>query len=262
MTGAEETEVIYRHLKKYLNHPYVSRFLPKPVIDRDKVVVYYYLFQRRAAPGRVSAYVQSAMAAEIGLSTHETMTTDKLVNMRETKIRQLTALSGDYYSTLYYYTLAREADIEVVEWIAEAIESFNLNKCRLFYPKGEMDWVSAIELIRAVESGLVTKVAEKIGLSGWSPMLSDFFLVKRLLHEQNIRSEGRPHPFLSTRLIHGLSDQSEAFKTRLDEEIRETVERFFEHIKEEESGTGIPFRLTAYLSDKMRAFDRWKVGEG
>ncbi|RYL94882.1 heptaprenyl diphosphate synthase [Sporolactobacillus sp. THM7-4] len=262
MTASEEIELIHHRLSEYLNHPYVSRFLPKPEIDKDKMSVYYFLFQLRTEPENVGSFVESAMVAEIGLSTHESMTNGTLETKHGVTKRQLTALSGDFYSALYYYSLARKDDIEVVKWIAEAIQSFNVNKCRLYYPNHSQNWNQALEALGAVESALVTRIASKLGYTSWASFLNDFFLVKKLILEHRKYSVKDSGSILFNYLMKRFTGDTETFEQRLENEIRHLKARFFTRIGQEENRSDSPFQLVPYLKDKMQAYCQCKVGEG
>ncbi|MDD9148655.1 heptaprenyl diphosphate synthase component 1 [Sporolactobacillus sp. CQH2019] len=262
MTVREEIENIYAKIRHDLSHPYVNKYLPFPEIDKDKLLVYYYLFQKRSEDGGTGVYVESLMAAEIGLSAHESMTTERLNGKNEIKIRQLTALSGDFYSALYYYYLSRKPDIEVVKWIAEAIQTFNVNKCLLFYPNHTLNWTQAVTALESIESALVAKIAAKLGFEDWVPSLNAFFLTKKLVYEYELQTNGGSHSFLCNYLIDSLPHASVPFRERLEEEIKHAKERFFDSIKKVEKNSGVLSRLLPYLTEKMNAFCRFTVEEG
>lgn len=262
MTVTEQAEVIKNHLIHDLDHPYVGRFLPKPVIDMDKIVVYCCLYRNRALQRDVDIYVESTMAAEIGLATHETMTTGRLTDRQEMKRRQLTALSGDFYSALYYYALARRDDIEVVRWIAEAIERFNISKCRLFYPEHTMTWGQAIRALSDIESGMMARIADKLGFGRLVGLLNDYFLSRKLILERNQWSGSGTKSFLLTHLREHLTSDAQTVGARLEKEIEKSTGRFFRTVrKAKESEEGPSFQLMAYLTDRMRAFSGCMVGE-
>ncbi|GGL47067.1 heptaprenyl diphosphate synthase component 1 [Sporolactobacillus putidus] len=261
MTVREEIESIYANLRRDLSHPYVSKYLPIPEIDKDKLLVYYYLFQKRSGK-RTEVYVESLMVAEIGLSTHESMTTERLNGKKEIKKRQLTALSGDFYSALYYYYLSRKKDIEMVKWVAEAIQTFNVNKCLLFYPKHTLSWTQAVAALETIESALVAKIADRLGLKHWVPFLNAFFLGKKLVSEYELQAQNDSRSFLCNYLIESLTHDSVSFRERLEAEIKKTKARFFDSIRQAEENSGTLFELLPYLTEKMNAFCRLTVEEG
>ncbi|WKB37126.1 heptaprenyl diphosphate synthase component 1 [Terrilactibacillus sp. S3-3] len=122
---------------------------------------------------------------KFGLDTHEKMTIENLDEKKEIRSRQLVVLAGDFYSSLYYFSLSRQGDIQMVKWIAEAIQEFNVHKCHLFYPSDSLNWEQKYAALERIESALVTKIAAKLGFLEWVPALSDYFLFKRLTIERN-----------------------------------------------------------------------------
>lgn len=261
MTVREQIEGIYASLVRDLSHPYVGKYLPMPEIDQDKLLVYYFLFQRRAGRGQAGVYVESVMVAEAGLSTHESMTTERLAEKSEIRKRQLTALSGDFYSALYYYYLSRNKDVEAVKWVAEAIQTFNINKCRLFYPKHTLDWTQAVAAIETIESALVAKIAAKLGFDQWIPFLNAFFLVKKLAYEHEHQAETGSGSFLCSYLMESLTHDPAQFKEHLKEEIKKTKKHFFESVRKAEEHSDTFSKLLPYLTEKMNAFCLCTLGE-
>lgn len=254
MSVKEEVAAIHKRIRSDLSHPYVGRYLPKPVIDDDKLLVYYLLFSSNTDPGCAGMLTESVMFAEIGLATHEKMTVEELTEKKEIKKRQLTALSGDFYSALYYFSLAQSRGSELVKWIAEAIQSFNSDKCRLYYPQQTFSWAETTTAIGSIESGMVARIASGLGCAPLKPFLNDFFLVKKLVKEcQNNGS------FFSGCLMKNLSLGPDALKERMHQEIRNVKNRFDARAKEAEDRFS---QILTYLKYKMQNFCRCEVEEG
>ncbi|WP_100488109.1 heptaprenyl diphosphate synthase component 1 [Sporolactobacillus pectinivorans] len=262
MSVKQEVDIIYKQLTDDLNHPYVNRILPKPFVDRDKLLVYYLLFQTRVDRKLAGIYAKSVMIAEVGLSTHEGMTVAKLTEKEEIKRRQLIALSGDFYSALYYYSLARNKDTQVVKWVAQAIQVFNIDKCRLYYPKRALGWSQAIEALGSTESALVSQIASKLGLKHWIPVLSDFFLAKKLMKERQTAAARTLQPFLNQYLQDLLKSDPGLFRENIEKEILNSASRFKSSVEKAEKRTGKLAGLLAYLSDQMHHYCSCMVEEG
>ncbi|SFF95488.1 heptaprenyl diphosphate synthase component 1 [Sporolactobacillus nakayamae] len=215
----EELELVYHQLRSELNHTYVQTILPEPTIDRDKLAIYYLLFRHQETKESAAACAKSVMVAEIGLDTHESMTIEKQVDKDLIKKRQLTVLSGDFYSALYYYSLARQSKLEVVKWVAQAIQSFNVRKCSFFYSTSHLGWAEIIESVKKIESALVEKIACQLGLIHAVPLLNDFFLIKRLIFEKKSQAELGQLSYFSQKLVDGVENVSD----KLDQEIKHKV---------------------------------------
>ncbi|TGA98129.1 heptaprenyl diphosphate synthase [Sporolactobacillus shoreae] len=262
MSVEQEVGIIYKQLMDDLTHPYVNSILPKPSIDKDKLLVYYMLFQTKVNREMAGVYAKSVMIAEVGLSTHETMTVAKLSMKDDIKRRQLTALSGDFYSALYYYSLARNNNTRIVKWVAQAIQIFNIEKCRLYYPKREFGWPQAIEALGSTESALVSQIASKLGLKSWIPVLSDFFLAKKLVGESRDASARTLQSFLNQYLREQLTSDPHQFRQNIEKEVLSSAERFRKSSAKAEKQTGKLADLLAYLNDQMHNYCRCMVEEG
>ncbi|MCI1857007.1 MAG: heptaprenyl diphosphate synthase component 1 [Sporolactobacillus sp.] len=255
MSLKEETESIYRRMMNDLYHPYVKKVLREPVVDRDKLCLYYLLFRTKAAPETAAAYTESVMVAEIGLSTHEAMTTKTLSERESIKKRQLITLSGDFYSALYYYSLARNRNIKIVRWIAEAIQFFNEEKFRLFYPTRALDWSETVQAVGAIECALIAQIAEKLGMRHIVPALNDFFLTKKLAAASE--SSGENGLRLLFRLIH-----PKTLRSNIDREISRTIRRFDLRCAAGKNENRLLAPLFDYMSGKMHSYRQCFAEEG
>ncbi|EST11786.1 heptaprenyl diphosphate synthase component 1 [Sporolactobacillus laevolacticus] len=247
MSINEEVELVYHQLLDELNHPYVHKILPKPSIDRDKLMIYYLMFRNIESRVVAGACAKSIMVAEIGLGTHETMTVRKLDEKDSVKKRQLTVLSGDFYSALYYYSLARQSKLDVVKWVAQAIQVFNARKCDFSYSKYSLDWTQTVEAVKKIESALVAKIAVQLGHEHFIPYLSDFFLIKRLVVERKIQDA----PDYSGYFSRNTNGTSVHFVEKLDSEIKMNVSRFFEVLKKTDKHSELLSQVLEYLNGRM-----------
>ncbi|CAM3184462.1 heptaprenyl diphosphate synthase component 1 [Sporolactobacillus spathodeae] len=187
MSLTEAVDQLKKRLRDEINHPYVRQFLSEPEIDWDKLVVYYLLFGGFENESFASTCALALMVAELGLETHEQMTTSITTGQEAVRKRQLIALSGDYYSSLYYYILAKANQSEITGWVARAIQEYNVKKSELFYPPFPIAREHMIKLLQIVESKLVTTIAEKLERGNLTPLLQSFFLLKRLMQERGAK---------------------------------------------------------------------------
>ncbi|MCO7127036.1 heptaprenyl diphosphate synthase component 1 [Sporolactobacillus shoreicorticis] len=247
MSLNEELELVYQQLRNELNHDYVKTILPEPVIDRDKLMIYYLLFRRQESRANAGVYAKSVMVAEIGLNTHEMITVEKRSDMNAIKMRQLTVLSGDFYSALYYYTLARQSNMEVVKWVAQAIQTFNLHKFAFFYSETRLSWPETIEIVMKIESALVEKLARQLGFARIVPYLNAYFLIKRLVIERKNHGKSERDSYFS-QTIQG---RFEKVTDRLDQEIKNKVAHLTHILNRQENHSEWLIQVIDYLRDQL-----------
>ncbi len=243
----KELDLVCHQLCLELKHEYVQTVLPKPDIDRDKLTIYYMLFRMNEPQQAAGSYTKSVMVAEIGLNTHETMTCEKRTNKELLKQRQLTVLSGDFYSALYYYTLARQSNIELVKWVAQAIQNFNEYKCALFFPPVHFGWQELIHEIKKIESALVGKIARQLGFTHVVPYISDFFLIKRLIAERDLRNEEKHTGYFSKMRL----DDDDQLVEKLDSEIKNRTAQLSQALKRSEDQSELFLKLKDYINLKL-----------
>ncbi|MCO7176755.1 heptaprenyl diphosphate synthase component 1 [Sporolactobacillus kofuensis] len=249
MSIYEEAELVYHQLLHEMNHPYVQKNMPKPTIDRDKLMIYYLMFRHSETTAMARTCAISVMLAEIGLNTHETMTVSPIRDKDVVKKRQLTVLSGDFYSALYYYTLVRHSKREVVKWVAEAIQNFNVQKSRFFYGKASLNWAQKIDSIRIIESALVSKIATQLGYAHFIPILSNFFLIKRLLVEKRKQENAdRTSGYLLTES----GEEKATLIKKLETEIKTKGDQFVDTVNTLENPTVLLSQITEFLHRRER----------
>lgn len=252
MSVTDETEKIYSRLKRKVSHSYVETILHQPVVDRDKLMVYYLLFQTHRDRSRAAELAMDLMTAEIGLSTHEQMTNASCENKVQMKQRQLVVLSGDYYSSLYYFSLAQNHEIEIARWVSEAIQRYNISKCALFYPEGPLEWQQAMEHLLAIDGALTSYIAAKLGLEHWESLLKDLFFARRLYHESGAGEQPtRLGSFFMDRFLYDASGLRDKFRMEL-----EKVKKRFDQLigKYEWESTEACTLLLSYLKHQMQHY--------
>ncbi|MFT8316861.1 MAG: heptaprenyl diphosphate synthase component 1 [Sporolactobacillus sp.] len=253
MSVTEETEKIYNRLKKRINHPYVETVLQEPFVDRDKLTVYYLLFQMQRDRSQAAELAMDLMAAEIGLFTHEKMTNEVRENKEQIKHRQLVVLSGDYYSSLYYYSLAQHQELKMVRWVSEAIQRYNVSKCALFYSADPPEWPLALGHLLDLESALISYIATQLGLDNWASLLKELFFARRL-HLESAETSSQPTSLgilFMNRFSYSLPDLRGKFKLEL-EKVKNRFNQLIEKKEWESTETSTVF--LSFLTQQMRRY--------
>lgn len=259
----QEIDRLYEQLQGELNHPYIRRVLPHPAVDKDKLLIYYLLFRTKAGRSDAGVCAKSVMIAEVGLTTHEWMTNSTLRDKGEIKRRQLTALSGDYYSALYYYSLARCDRIQVVRWVAQAIQQFNIEKCRLYYDgSGEEDWEQAVQTLSSAESALIAHIADRLEQNHWIPVFNHYFLVKRMVQERRNAAQKEARTYITRFLEDHFHLKPEQLGKKMDRVILDSAAEFEKSAGLISDSRDVPGKLLDYLKVQMQRFCTYALEEG
>lgn len=169
-------------------HPYLLKYLDKPNIDFDKVLLLWGMFDELDIPIQErNTYILATLLVQSALDTHELVTNthdnEKSNSGRLLKDRQLTVLAGDYYSGLYYQLLANSNNIELISVLSNAIKDINEHKIML-YQKTIMNEVEVIRSTQVIESSLIGKVADYLNMPFWKEISGALLLLKRLHSEK------------------------------------------------------------------------------
>lgn len=183
MTTYEEIETLHSKINKVMHHPYLERYLGIPHIDKDLMSVYHAIF-RTKTPENWLGNAASAVLVHIALDTHETITIERLENKEARQQRQLTVLTGDYYSSLYYYLLSQIENIKLIKCLAKGIQTFNNAKMYLF-GKRDHNWRDTFNYLYQIETALFSSMAESLGLNKWEKTIGNLLYLKRLMVEQS-----------------------------------------------------------------------------
>ena len=97
-------------------HPYLQKHIEKPVVDEDKLLLLWGLFNELdISNDERNHYILSTMLVQIALDTHEKVSNTNVTLEKSDllKSRQLTVLAGDFYSGLYYQVLSEVGNIKI-----------------------------------------------------------------------------------------------------------------------------------------------------
>lgn len=192
----DEIKQVKELFLKRVKHPYITKFLDEPVLDEDRLfLLYSMLDEKKLAKDNLNEYIITTLLVQAALDTHETVTVSRLSSEKVKKERQLTVLAGDYYSSLYYYLLAKINDITMIRVLANSIQEVNESKMS-FYKINHHNVPRLIEDVKTIESSLIQKVADHFKLHSWKKISSEFLFFKRLISERRKLIKGQKVPLL------------------------------------------------------------------
>ncbi|WP_157805650.1 heptaprenyl diphosphate synthase component 1 [Bacillus sp. mrc49] len=183
----DDKSQLKRLIEKKAQHPYLLKFIQKPSLDEDKLLLLWGLFNDLDVKSeKRDQYITSTMLVQIALDTHEIVSNSvEGPELPEVlKNRQLQVLAGDYYSGLYYQVLASVGNVEMIRILSSAIKKINDNKIILYQQRSIKDVRSLVTTIKAIEASLIHKLAVYYKQPAWIDVSEDFLLLSRLHAEK------------------------------------------------------------------------------
>lgn len=126
---------LIREVQERAFHPFVQEYVTYPPINKLQLhLTYLFLTSIGVSERQKSIIVKSQLFVQLGLDTHDDV---PIVTQEEQVVttRQLTVLSGDYFSSYYYLFLAEHNEIDLIQKWAKAIQEMNELKMELHVNK-------------------------------------------------------------------------------------------------------------------------------
>ncbi|QQK76008.1 heptaprenyl diphosphate synthase component 1 [Salicibibacter cibarius] len=235
---------------KLSHHPFLVTYGIEPKHDEDKTILLLHAIEKHDFDwAEKSERVTTAMLVEAALTAHEHIPLHNN-DAVEVKKNQLTVLAGDLYSSLYYYRLAKMADIPLIGLFSESIQTMNAAKADLH----ALNWKTAEELeqlIMDMESTLIVNLAKFYRQEMILRIAPHFLAMKRIIETIQILEErgdqDQESPIPHSPLLSGQRPHEERYflKKNLKTVITKQQTRLQEGV-ENASGS-----LPALLSDRI-----------
>jgi heptaprenyl diphosphate synthase len=173
MTSIHKTqEEIILHLHQLTSHSYLLERCGKPKIPELFIkILQLMLTSVQEQPQRIITYGVSTALLRMGLVVHEQVSLEDEKDANEFQKKQLSILTGDYYSSLFYKTLAHHNEIEGMQvlsktasLICETSMQHHINGT--FDPFAQEDWTGRQLLTALADFFHVRKQVE------WCTLLS------------------------------------------------------------------------------------------
>ncbi|WP_456278539.1 heptaprenyl diphosphate synthase component 1 [Bacillus sp. AK128] len=242
-------------INQFIHHSYLKKFIDTPKVDEDKLLLLVAMCDHidYEKDKTIEAYIITTMLVQVALDVHEEVSTKDDLGDLEQKQQQLKVLAGDYFSGLYYSILAQIEDIQMIKTIATSIKRINEHKIRVY--RQESSYLETmIDSLRIIESELFVNVAQTLKLTGWSSLIGEILLLKRL-YKEKFQYIDRNSSLLSHHLIKENSSSKTAenkITANIDLMIMNTQER----IQSILTKTTIESSIIKSLRELIRSFDR------
>lgn len=181
-----DTQLIKEKLLSKMHQPFVAKYVNSPQVDEDKIAFLYFLLHHHVKESEIAeAYLYATMFVQAALDTHEFVSEGEMLSDEMRKNRQLTVLSGIYYSSFYYVILAQAGEITATKWLAHAIEEINEQKMKLYHQDFKTI-EQIIESIKMAETNLLLAFSKQFNSEKEAMLAKEFFFVKRYLKEEKM----------------------------------------------------------------------------
>jgi heptaprenyl diphosphate synthase len=219
----QEIHQIKEELLKKVEHPYLMKCIKLPAIDDIKLHLLLTILKEANVPvEKRKQYVIATMLVQHALDIHDEVTlTEAGEDEGILKERQLTVLAGDYFSGLYFQSLAKIGDIEMIQVLASGIKLINEYKIAVYH-HDHQDIHQLLHFIGKIESSLIQEVAEYVELPNMKGLVSHICLLNRLIKERELFARyGASHLFDILK-GHGKAYEEQGSIVRLiDKQVRE-----------------------------------------
>ncbi|UOE92346.1 heptaprenyl diphosphate synthase component 1 [Alkalihalobacillus sp. LMS39] len=214
------------------DHPFLKQYSAKPSVDKDKLRFLFAMLESKIPIKKLQAYALSAILVDAALDAHENVSLQPLNSDFIKKTRQLTVLAGDYYSSLYYYLLADEGDIDMIRIFSYSIQKINEHKMNVYKNDGISfeQWKQDLSII---ESELIQNIALFYKLDAWKETISEYFFLKRLILERS-QIKANECPVLLDVIVKHDNRNADTIEQMINEKVFATLENLTMLVKKHE----------------------------
>lgn len=229
-TSSTEIKKIKELITYKFKHTYLNKNIEEPIIDEAKLTALSIIVNNTSLPEDVKKqYIIATMLVQAALDTHDLVPVENHDAEDEAEItsKQLTVLSGDYYSGLYYLLLAEIEDVNMIKVLALAIKDITEYKMKLYYREVD-SFADYISIIEKIETLLITRVAEFVNNSIINNITGNLIITSKLVEEKRYFPSQGQSPILDNwfTFSHGHSYSSILLA------VEETIETNISQIEE------------------------------
>jgi heptaprenyl diphosphate synthase len=161
----EDVRLIIEQIYKRINQSYVETYVDVPRVAENRLaLLYLFLLEQGMTKERASIFCTATGLIQLGLDMHEKVTNTYEQTVTAERVRQLTVLAGDYYSSRYYQLLAETGEIKAVEVLSGAVQRVNEAKMSLYVAERDGKLASDEEyweLRNTIDTGLYVAIVEE-----------------------------------------------------------------------------------------------------
>ena len=193
-------EEILTELNNRAKNIFIEKYVSLPEISKQRLQILNLSLNYASVPKPLrKVYCVSTGLIQMGLDLHETVTNQKETHEKNIRKRQLSILTGDYYSSQYYSLLSRNNLTEEVRKLADAVSNINIAKMKLYSADNNFYSIEqAIDLFKIRESNLYVQFLNLFNTDSvkrfWEFIIENMNFLFKLYQEMNIKNFGK-HTF-------------------------------------------------------------------
>lgn len=207
----EDVRVIIEQIYSRISQSFVEAYVDVPRVAENRLaLLYLFLLEQGMTKERASIFCTATGLIQLGLDMHEKVANTYEPTITAERIRQLTVLAGDYYSSRYYQLLAEEGEIKAVEVLSGAVQRVNEAKMRLYVAERDGKLSSDEEyweLRNTIDTGLYVAIVEEYAKREeerrfWIGLLKDTATVESVIGEwEHLKWQEQIIPFGFSRFL-------------------------------------------------------------
>lgn len=229
-----ELENLKKLIKGKMEHRYLKKFFENPMIDVDKLALLTMIVNNaNLLKERKQDFIIATTLIQVAQDIHELVPIENLDSESELDItrRQLSVLSGDYYSGLYYLLLSEIEEIDMIRVVALTVKEINEYKMKLYF-KEFNTFDEYIKLTNKIESLIIVRVSEYLGLSALS-VWAERMILTSMLSKEKIRFHNKETaPILDKWLNHSPGLPHDSILREVEYIINDNLKYIEKHILE------------------------------
>ncbi|WP_400163791.1 heptaprenyl diphosphate synthase component 1 [Brevibacillus sp. TJ4] len=161
----EDVRLIIEQIYKRIEQSYVESYVDVPRVAENRLaLLYLFLLEQGMTKERATIFCTATGLIQLGLDMHEKVTNTYEQTLTAERVRQLTVLAGDYYSSRYYQLLAQAGEIKAVEVLSGAVQRVNEAKMSLYVAERDSKLSSDDEyweLRNTIDTGLYVAIVNE-----------------------------------------------------------------------------------------------------
>ena len=182
----EDISAIFQQVMDQVNHEVLTRYVENPPISFLRMkLLYLFLTQLGLAKSMIHRYTVTSSLVQLALDSHESIGQGKDETLHAIRTRQLTVLAGDFFSSKYYYLLARSGDVRGIRQLAKGIEKINEYKMKLYREK-KMEAEDYLQRKTEIEAQILLSFVEEMACDKkeiWRTFIYQMILIEQLVHD-------------------------------------------------------------------------------
>ncbi len=139
--------------------PYIKQYVDYPGLAENRLALLLIYFSEMGfSKERAKNLCVATGLVQLGLDTHELVKNKYDNSLSSSRNRQLSVLLGDFFSSLYFRTLADSNELQAIQILANATERVNEAKMSLYVLEkdNKLTWDNYLTHRKAIDSTLYT----------------------------------------------------------------------------------------------------------